>query len=91
MSCNLTRGRKDRGNSVTFPKSLKFEWEFEILKLIETRPDYRALYWYWEPIGGVGKTSFAKYLCVKHNAIMVGGGAADMKYALAGYKVKPRE
>lgn len=66
------------------------QWEFEILNILKEPADLRVIYWYWEPVGNVGKTSFAKYLCVKHGAIMIGGSAADMMYAVAASKIKPK-
>lgn len=72
-----------------FPRQIKlidpvYEWEQEILKIITTEPDDRTLHWYYGD-GNIGKTSFCKYLVVKHNAIIVGGKAADMKNAIATY------
>lgn len=61
-------------------------WDFqkEILELIETEPDDRSIHWYWEPKGNTGKTSLAKHICLKHkDAIYICGKAADMKCAIA--------
>ncbi len=74
---------------IGFPKPIKlitpdYSWEKDILSVIETEPDDRKIYWYWGN-GNVGKTSFCKYLIVKHKAIMVGGKGADMRNAIVDY------
>lgn len=37
-------------------------WMKEIHDLIATKPHKRTIYWYWEPVGGVGKTDFVKFI-----------------------------
>lgn len=45
--------------------------------------DYRTIYWFWEPNGRVGKTSFCKW-CVVHLGVtyLCSGSAKDIAYAL---------
>lgn len=62
-----------------------YDWEKDIVSLINQEPDDRSINWYWEDIGEVGKSTFCKYLCVKHNAILLSGKAADMKYGIVKY------
>lgn len=64
------------------------EWEKEILEIITTEPDDRSIYWYWSRDGGVGKTSFCKYLSAKHDAIPLNGKGSDMLNGVANYKLK---
>jgi len=64
-------------------------WQNEILAMITKVPPIREIYWYWEEDGGVGKTTFAKHLCLKHKALYVGGKACDVKFAIASMPVKP--
>lgn len=61
-------------------------WQQECLNKLLEEPDNRTIHWYWEKTGNVGKTVFAKYLCGKHNALVVGGRAEDMKCAIARMK-----
>jgi hypothetical protein len=73
-----------------FPKPVKvinpdFEWEQEILNIIKDEPDDRTIYWYWSEGGKIGKTSFCKYLTVKHGAIALSGKAADMRNGIVDY------
>lgn len=60
-------------------------WEKKILETIEKDPDDRTIYWYWSEGGKVGKTSFCKYLTVKHGAIPVSGKGADVRNAVCTY------
>ncbi len=74
---------------IGFPKPIKlitpdYKWEMEILSIVQEPPCDRKIYWYWGD-GNVGKTSFCKYLIVKHKAIMVGGKGADMRNAIVDY------
>lgn len=59
-----------------------YQWQKEIIELISQEPDDRKILWYWEPNGKMGKTQFAKYLCVHKGAIVLSGRAADMKFAV---------
>lgn len=61
-----------------------FDWEQEILTIIGQEPDDRTIYWYWG-VGNLGKTSFCKYLTVKHGAIALGGKGADMRNGVVEY------
>lgn len=62
------------------------DWQEEIYEMILGTPHKRHVYWYWEEKGGVGKTEFCKFLCVKHPDILyVNGKAADMKFAIAKF------
>lgn len=49
-------------------------WQAEVEKLCFTKPDDRTVFWYWEPVGKVGKSAFIKYMAVKHRAIVCQGG-----------------
>jgi len=60
-----------------------YDWQKGIIRMISDEPDDRKIYWYWEPNGNSGKSTFCKYLVVKHNAFILIGGAADMKAGLA--------
>jgi len=59
-----------------------YEYQKEILNLINTEPDNRSIYWYWEQTGNLGKTTLAKHICMNHKALYVNGKAADIKSAI---------
>jgi len=72
-----------------FPKPIKIltdlkPWQAGIEKLItETEPDGRSINWYWEHVGGVGKSSFCKYMYIKHGTLIIQGGKlADIAYII---------
>lgn len=76
--------------SMGFPKPVKlinpdYSWEQDIIKIIMTEPDDRHIYWYWSKGGCIGKTSFCKYLTMKHNAIALSGKASDMRNGVVEY------
>lgn len=56
-------------------------WQQEVADLIDTTPDKRTIYWYYDKIGGRGKTQLAKYLCFhkpKECTYLSVGKAADL-------------
>lgn len=61
-------------------------WQLDILKLIDNKPDYRTIHWYWDEIGNTGKSAFTKYLCAKKDALCVSGKSNDCKYAIVQFK-----
>lgn len=61
------------------PKPIKiidklYPWQKEIEELCGTEPDDRAIHWYYEDVGNIGKSAFIKYMVVKHNILYCGGG-----------------
>lgn len=77
---------------IELPKQLDVEephgWQLQVMEIINQTPDNRTINWFWEPTGGVGKTTLCKYLVVKHNALMLTGKSADMYHMLAKYPNK---
>lgn len=69
--------------TLTFPVMDKW-WQLQVLSLIKETPDDRKIYWYWGE-GNIGKTTFCKYLVVKHKAIVVSGKGADVRNAVCTY------
>lgn len=59
-----------------------YGWQKDIIDIIEQKPDERTIHWFWEPEGGVGKSTLTKYLVVKKNALMVSGNSKDMFHAI---------
>lgn len=54
----------------------------ELIDIALSREDRRSIYYVWEPTGNTGKTMLAEYLHIYHGAIVTGGAASDMKYAV---------
>lgn len=62
-----------------FPKPIKtienlYDWQQEIVNIYNTEPDDRKVYWFWESVGGVGKSQFVKYMVVKYKCLFCDGG-----------------
>lgn len=51
-----------------------YDWQKDVINIINTEPDDRAVYWYWSSEGNKGKSSFVKYLIAKHKATPVVSG-----------------
>ncbi len=63
-------------------------WQQKILDLIQQEPDDRTINWFWEEKGAVGKTALSRYICAKHNAIILSGKGKDCLYAISEWKDK---
>lgn len=63
-------------------------WQKKIIQIINKPPDVRTINWFWEENGGIGKSQFTKYLCAKHNALILSGKSADMKYGIVKFMEK---
>lgn len=72
-------------------KNQLYDWQEQIIEIIEKEPNNRIIHWYWEPLGKVGKSTFCKYLCVKYDGLILSGKSADMKYAIANIVVKNKQ
>lgn len=68
------------------PKEKLYKWQLDIIKIIESEPDDRSIYWYWEPTGNMGKTTFAKYLSHHYNAVPIEGKKNDILFCAAEFE-----
>lgn len=63
-----------------------YDWEKKILKILDTEPDKRTLYWIHEPNGCAGKTTFQKYVFTHYKeCVVLSGKGADMKNGIVNY------
>lgn len=60
-------------------------WEITLLEILKQEPNDRTIYWYWEPNGNSGKSTFVKYCCAKLGAITLSNKSSDMKYGILKY------
>ena len=67
-----------------------YPWQNEILDIISKPPDDRIIHWYWEADGNTGKSTFAKYLVVHHEAVVLSNKSSDMKNAIAEMRLFPK-
>lgn len=64
-----------------------YDWQIEIIKILNTEPDDRTIYWYWEPDGCAGKTTFQKYVFTHFESVIVlSGKGDDMKNGIVQYQ-----
>lgn len=80
--------KEDSGELILMDIKDAKDWQLEILEIIKEEADDRKIYWYWEKTGGVGKSVFAKYLCAKHDAIVLSGKGATVKSSIIQFNKK---
>lgn len=60
-----------------------YQWQKDIINIIDSPREERNIYWYWDEDGCKGKTSLARHLCIhRKNVLYLCGKASDMKYGL---------
>ena len=59
-----------------------YGWQLQVMDIIKEEPDERTIHWFWEPKGGVGKSSLVKYLWHKHKATVIAGKGSDILKAM---------
>lgn len=67
----------------TLSQHMLYNWQKDIIDIINKDPDDRIIYWYWEPNGCTGKTTFCKYLSIKYGAVPLEGKKNDILYCAA--------
>lgn len=85
---NVTTNMKIRKPVKVIEDEKLYEWEKKLLNIIKGEPDDRTIYWFYERKGGAGKSTFTKYLCKRHQALILSGKASDMKYGIVSYMKK---
>lgn len=65
-------------------------WQQRIITHVLNAPDDdRLIWWFYEPYGGIGKTTFQKWIYQEYEGVIVlGGKAADMKNGVIEYEKK---
>lgn len=69
-----------------------YEWEKELIKILDTEPDDRTIHWFSD-LGkcNTGKTTFCKYCVVEFEAIMLSGKVADQMNAVVTFVKENKE
>jgi len=70
----------------TLSPSQLYEWQVNLINIINKEPDDRLIYWYWSKEGKLGKTSFAKYLSIYYDAIPIEGKKNDILFCASLYE-----
>lgn len=97
--CCKPEGRLDGpwSKDIKIPKDIalidprKRAWQSALIDELMFEADDRKIIWYCDPVGGSGKTQLAKYLVVKHKALVVSGKATDIKFAMMKHLEKHPE
>jgi len=64
-------------------------WQTEIMDIISNKPDDRKIYVYIDELGGSGKSTFTRHLCLtRPGTIKVTGKGNDVKFILANALIK---
>jgi hypothetical protein len=61
-------------------------WQQQLLTFLQTEPDDRKIRWYYDPVGGAGKSTLVRYVMANFDATMLDGALKDMQhmYVTAG-------
>lgn len=58
-------------------------WQSELKDTLLCKPDNRTIYWLWDSVGNIGKSSFCKYAAVHLGATVLGNGSfTDIAFAI---------
>lgn len=69
-------------------ENMLYDWQKEIIKIVEKEPDDRTIYWIWSEKGKMGKTQFAKYLSYHYGGIPLDGSKNNVLYVAAEHDVE---
>jgi len=70
--------------------SLRDGWQLDLYNKLQEEPDDRTIFWYWSNLGGVGKSTFVKYMFRLGAAVINKGKYNDMMYQMFVMKKEPR-
>lgn len=62
-----------------------YQWQKDIVKVINGEPDDRQVMWYWSHKGKIGKTAFGKWLCHYKGAYCLNGKGSDVRNGIVEY------
>lgn len=78
--------------NLVLPKRLKwpewYDWQREILTIMEGEPDDRTIYWVWDATGSRGKTTLMKYMISVKKAVGVVNKSNDALHLAAKHLEK---
>lgn len=60
-----------------------YDWQKDVIDLVQKEPDDRHVYWFWENKGCRGKSALAKHLALKYGGCKVEGARKDCYFSLA--------
>lgn len=66
------------------------DWQMAMEERVLGPRDDRKIVWVTDEVGGQGKTAFCKHMAIKYGALVGGGAAKDIQFAIAAMKIKPK-
>lgn len=63
-----------------------FPWQQSVMDIVKEEPDDRTIHWIFEEVGGVGKTTFLKWLMRFHDCVPLEGKKADILHVAAEHE-----
>ena len=64
-----------------------YDWQERIIDIIKGPVHPRKIYWFWEPVGNVGKSDFCLHCILRHEAVVYNSGEKDILFAHKKQKV----
>lgn len=82
----------DITTNIRKPRTIKtpilYGWQEKLRDKLMEDPDDRTIEWVWSKNGAMGKSTFVRYMVIKHEAIVCSGKASDMKFQIAEWEKK---
>lgn len=69
--------RSVKASDLAVPDLVLRSWQKEIVAIVQGPVDPRKVYWYYDTVGGAGKSTFTKYLMKNHGALSISTTAKD--------------
>lgn len=67
-----------------------YPWQEAVHQLVLSKPHPRKIYWFYDAIGGAGKSAFAKWLMFHHEVpCLTFGDAKDLLYVVQNFANRP--
>ncbi len=60
-----------------------YQWQSDVIQLVEGEVNPRKINWYWSDKGGIGKSALVKHMVMEHQAMICGGRVQDALYGIA--------
>jgi len=72
-------------NNDLFKDITWYDWQQDILDMLETEPHRRTIHWIWDPEGNSGKSFLTRYIHWKFDTIIVNGKQSDVFNGIKTY------
>lgn len=80
------------GSTLRAPRELPvielWGWQLKVRDIMQSEPDNRSIYWFWEPNGNVGKSALVRWAVQNLRTVICSGKASDIKYSIVKYNEK---